>query len=149
LLLITLLMVGAVAGCRRAPESELGVESSADAVLPGETLSPDGIRITLVAPVFPPPAGDGRLVFRVADADDQPIDEAALHIRGDMTHDEMLPIEATATAGEDGIYRVPIRWTMAGDWILTVEATLSDGRRAIRSFDLTVTGEEEVCDDGS
>jgi hypothetical protein len=147
-LLITLLMMGAVAGCRRAPDPEPGVESSADAVAPGGALSPDGIRISLVAPVFPPPAGDGRLVFRVADENDQPIDTAALHIRGDMTHDEMLPIEATAATGEEGIYRVPIRWTMAGDWILTVEATLSDGRRATQVFDITVTGEEESCEDG-
>ncbi len=64
-----------------------------------------------------------------------------------MTHAGMLPIEATAAASEDGVYRTPIRWTMAGDWIITVEATLSDGRRATQSFNVTVTGEEESCID--
>lgn len=113
-----------------------------------ETLSSDGIRISLEAPVFSPPAGDGRLVFRVADADDEPIDTATLQIRGDMTHAGMLPIEATVAGGENGIYRVPVRWTMAGDWIVTVEVTLSDGRQASRTFDMKVGGEEESCIDG-
>ncbi len=112
-----------------------------------DEVSSDDTRISLVAPLFPPPAGDGHLAFRVTDAGDQPIDTATLQIRGDMTHAGMLPIEATATADEDGVYRTPIRWTMAGDWIITVEATLSDGRRATQSFNVTVTGEEELCID--
>jgi len=157
-LLIVLLVVGAAAGCRRAPASEPGVATPdgvatpGGPVLPGDTspgeVSPDGIiRISLVAPLFSPPAGDGRLAFRVTDAGDRPVDTATLQIRGDMTHAGMLPIEATATAGEDGVYRTPIRWTMAGEWIITVEATLSDGRRATQSFNVTVTGEEELCID--
>ena len=150
-LLIVLLVVGAAAGCRRAPAPEPGVALPDGLVSPGEVLpdevSADGIHISLIAPVFPPPAGDGHLAFRVADASDRPIDTAALQIRGDMTHAGMLPIEATAAADEDGVYRTPIRWTMAGDWIITVEATLSDGRRATRTFNVTVTGEEELCID--
>jgi hypothetical protein len=131
LLLIACLALGATTGCR------------VDAAQPDDT-----IHIDLVAPLFPPPAGDGRLALRLSDENDQPIDTAALHIRGDMTHAGMLPIEASAAGGDGGVYRVPVRWTMAGDWIITVEATLNDGRRASRSFDMVVTGEEEVCTDG-
>lgn len=109
--------------------------------------SDDSVRITLVAPLFSPPAGDGRLAFRLSDENDQPIEAAALTIRADMTHAGMLPIEAATATSESGVYRVPVRWTMAGEWIITVEATLSDGRRASRSFDFTVTGEEEICTD--
>lgn len=123
-----------------------GVAMPGSSVLLDE-VSSDDTRISLVAPLFPPPAGDGHLAFRVTDAGEQPIDTATLQIRGDMTHAGMLPIEATATADEDGVYRTPIRWTMAGDWIITVEATLSDGRRATQSFNVTVTGEEESCID--
>jgi hypothetical protein len=130
LLLIACLALGAITGCR------------VDAARPDDT-----IHIDLVAPLFPPPAGDGRLAFRLSDENDQPIDTAALHIRGDMTDEGMLPIEASVASGDGGVYRVPVRWTMAGDWIITVEATLNDGRRVARSFDLAVTGEEELCID--
>ena len=128
--------MGAVAGCRVAGGPA------------GNNDPADGIRIVLVAPLFPPPAGDGRLTFRVTDESDQPIDTAALSIRGDMTHAGMLPIEASIAGGNGGLYRVPVRWTMAGDWIITVEAKLSDGRRATRTFDMPVTGEEELCIEG-
>lgn len=154
---LVLLVIGAAAGCRRAPVPEPGVAMPRGVATPDDPVlsdepsdvgpTSDGIHISLIAPVFPPPAGDGRLAFRVIDADDRPIDSAALQIRGDMTHAGMLPIEATAAASEDGVYRTPIRWTMAGDWIITVEATLSDGRRATQSFNVTVTGEEESCID--
>lgn len=141
-LFVVISLASAVAGCRidDAPEP-------AGVTLEDE-ISPDGVRISLIAPVFPPPAGDGRLVIRVADKEDQPIDTATVQIRGDMTHAGMLPIEASAAEGEDGVYHIPVRWTMTGEWIVTVEATLDDGRRAARSFALTVTGEEEPCIDG-
>ena len=131
LIVIGCLALGATAGCRL------------DAAPPDDT-----IRIDLVAPLFSPPAGDGRLAFRLSDENDRPSDTAALHSRGDMTHTGMLPIEASVAGGDGGVYRVPVRWTMAGDWIINVEATLNDGRRTTRSFDLTVTGEEELCIDG-
>lgn len=105
----------------------------------------DSIRIEMVAPLFSPPAGDGQLAIRLSDENDLPIDAAALTIRADMTHAGMLPIDAAITTSESGVYRVPVRWTMAGDWIVTVEAALSDGRRSSQQFDLTVTGEEEIC----
>lgn len=129
-LLIACLALCAAVGCRRAaaPQNE-------------------EIRVTLVAPVFSPPAGDGRLTIRVADENDRPIDTAALQIRGDMADPGMVPIHASAAGGEDGLYRVPVYWTMAGEWIVTVETTLNDGRQTARTFDMTVTGEEELCTD--
>lgn len=147
------MLIGAMAGCRRAaPEpghAPAGALAASDEVLSvAKPTPPGGLHISLIAPVFPPPAGDGRLVIRVADADDEPIDTAALRIRGDMVHEGMMPIEATAAAGEDGVYRAPIRWTMAGEWTVTVEVTVNDGRQATRTFDITVTGEEESCEDG-
>jgi len=130
LIVIACLFPGGLAGCRvnGAPTD-------------------DTIRIALVAPLFSPPTGDGRLAFRLSDENGQPIDSAALNIRADMTHAGMLPIEASTVISEAGVYRIPVRWTMAGDWIISVEASLSDGRRATHSFDMTVTGEEEVCID--
>lgn len=129
-IVLTCLTLGGLAGCRL-----------------DEAPTDDTIRIALVAPLFPPPAGDGQLTFRVSDENDRPIDSAALKIRADMTHAGMLPIAASTATGEAGVYRIPVRWTMAGEWIIIVEATLGDGRQATRSFDMTVTGEEEECID--
>lgn len=130
LIVFACLFLGGLAGCR----------------LEGAPTD-DTIRIALVAPLFSPPTGDGRLAFRLSDENDRPIDSAALNVRADMTHAGMLPIEASTAISEAGVYRVPVRWTMAGDWIITVEASLGDGRRASHSFNMTVTGEEEVCTD--
>lgn len=141
-LFIVLLAAWAMVGCR-IEEASLSGDVPTD-----EAPSAGDIRLALVAPVFPPPLGDGWLVLRVSDADDRPIDTAALQIQGNMAHAGMLPVEASAAEGVEGVYRVPVRWTMTGDWIVTVEATTNDGRRATRSFALTVTGEEESCVDG-
>lgn len=128
LIIITVLALGSLSACR--------VDD-----LPSD----DSINIALVGPVFPPPSGDGRVIVRVSDENDQPVDAATLKIRGDMANPGMVPIEASLTGGENGVFRIPVYWTMAGDWIVTVEATLDDGRRTSRVFDLTVTGEEKLC----
>ena len=130
-LLAALVAAGLMAGCRRS----------------ADTSSDETIRIEVVKPVFPPPSGMGYLTFRLSDENDQPIDTATLQIRGDMSHAGMTPILATAEGGREGVYRVPIEWTMSGDWIVTVEATLSDDRRAARSFNFAVTGQEAICTD--
>lgn len=132
LLIVALMAASLMAGCRR------------DA----DTSSDDTIRIELVKPVFPPPRGSGHLTFRLSDENDEPIDTATLQIRGDMSHAGMTPLLATAEGGQAGVYRVPLEWTMSGDWIVTVEATLSDGRQATRSFNFAVTGQEAICTDG-
>lgn len=131
LLMVGLIAAGLLAGCRHS----------------ADTSPDDTIRIEVVKPVFPPPRGSGHLTFRLSDENDEPIDTATLQIRGDMSHAGMTPLLVTAEGGQSGVYRVPIEWTMSGDWIVTVEATLSDGRRAARSFDFTVTGQEAICTD--
>ncbi len=37
-----------------------------------------------------------------------------------------------------GVYRTDLEWTMAGDWIVTVTATLADGQTVEQQFDLSV-----------
>jgi hypothetical protein len=36
---------------------------------------------------------------------------------------------------------MPFRWTMAGDWFVTVDVTLPDGTTASQRFDFTVAGD--------
>jgi hypothetical protein len=106
-------------------------------------------QIGLTAVPFPALVGESRLVIRVTDLAGQPISDAALSIKGDMTHAGMVPILAEISGGdEDGYYDVPFEWTMAGDWVVTVEAELSNGARVTERFDLSVLSEDDaVCTD--
>jgi hypothetical protein len=99
--------------------------------------------IELMGPLVPPPVGSGQLLLRVTDRTGVPINDARLSIRGDMTHAGMTPFFVSADSGEDGLYPIPVEWTMAGDWIVTVDATLSDNSQVSRKFELSVISQEE------
>jgi hypothetical protein len=103
--------------------------------------------IDLIGPLFPPPVGLGQVVIRVSDLNGNPVEDAQVTVRGDMAHAGMVPIMASAERVGDGQYRAGMDWTMAGDWVITVEATLADGRIASRTFDMAVTSEEPECND--
>lgn len=80
------------------------------------------------------------LVWNVTllDADGRPVEDATVTIRGDMSHAGMAPVEATAAHSGDGIYTADFEWTMTGDWIVTVTATLAGGNVVSQIFDFTV-----------
>lgn len=125
LLIASLMLVGMLflSGCRRSQEAP-----SAD------------LTIALLSPSAQSMDGRTELQLQVTDASGQPVDNATLDITGDMTHAGMVPVQAETSSGTAGVYAVPFTWTMAGDWILTVRATLPDGRWSERQFDLTVSG---------
>jgi hypothetical protein len=59
-----------------------------------------------------------------------------------MSHAGMVPVVDTAVAEDPGRYGISgFEFTMAGDWILTVEATLPDGRRAQIDRPTSVVGQ--------
>ena len=105
------------------------------------------IEITMTAIPFPPHIGDSRLVIQVADEMGSPIDDAHLAIMGNMTHAGMVPVLAEIDGGgEAGVYTIPFEWTMAGDWVVTVDIQLADGTKAQKRFDMAVQFEdEELC----
>ena len=53
-----------------------------------------------------------------------------------MSHAGMAPILADATEVEPGRYRTSLELPMAGDWIVLVHLTLSNGTRVDRQFDI-------------
>ncbi len=120
LLLLVLLVLPA---CRQAP----AVDQASDVqvlLTPG----PDSLFV-------------GPITFSLTlwDADGQPIDGATpVSLRGDMSHAGMEPVLADATGAGDGLYTADFEWTMAGDWTVTVEATLPDGRLKIATFSFSV-----------
>lgn len=112
-------------------------------------VSSSNTQISLTAIPYPAAVGQSRLVIKVTDLAGQPITDAALSIKGDMTHAGMVPVLAEVQGGDvEGYYNVPFEWTMAGDWVVTVEAMLSNGTRAKKRFDISVLSEDEaVCTD--
>jgi hypothetical protein len=118
------------AGCARSSS-----QSSSDAV------------IALTAPLFPPAVGSCALRFSVTDTAGNPIDDAVVTAKADMSHAGMTPVLATASAEGNGVYTVPtFAWSMAGDWILTVDAQLADGTTASTQFDIPVDRTATTCE---
>lgn len=87
--------------------------------------------------------GPAQVDVQITDEQGQPIIGADVQLRGDMTHAGMQPVITLMHDNGDGQYVAhDFAFTMAGDWILSVEATLPDGTRAQRMFEvLGVTNE--------
>ncbi len=82
--------------------------------------------------------GQTELIITLTDNAGNPISDAAISVKGDMNHAGMVPVLADATGGEDGVYKMPFEWTMGGDWVVTVDVVLADGRTASQQFDYTI-----------
>jgi len=79
----------------------------------------------------PPTVGPARLIISLKDTAGTAISGAEVSAEGNMTHAGMVPVLDTARMVSPGHYSVPsFGFTMAGSWILTIEARLLDGRTA-------------------
>lgn len=122
--MVVLVLLSVLAGCRAAAtpapqdEVELTVEIASE---------PEN-----------PQVGSATLLITVQDASGNPVSDATLAIRGDMSHAGMQPVLAEASDGENGVYRVPFEWTMSGDWIVEVTVTLASGETVRREFEFSV-----------
>lgn len=85
----------------------------------------------------PPMAGPVLLALKLTDrTSGRPLPGATVGITGDMTHPGMQPVFATAREVAPGRYEAPVELTMAGDWVISVDARLRDGRRFERQLEL-------------
>lgn len=102
--------------------------------------SPEAADISVDFSVEPadPAVGPAQLRLTLTDGQGQPVNDATLNIEGNMTHAGMTPVLAQAAGGDNGQYLVPFEWTMGGDWIVTVTATLENGQTVSRQFPVTV-----------
>lgn len=89
----------------------------------------------------PPIVGEAIILVDISDQQGRPVDGLDVAVKGDMTHAGMTPVLGTSTYQGDGLYTLPIEWTMAGDWILQLTAEMPDGRTLRRSFNLRVDAE--------
>lgn len=105
-----------------------------------ETAAPP-VQIELIAPLFAPASGPAMLHVELRDEAGHPIEDARVSVRGDMTHAGMIPVLGQAVRVRDGVYDIPFEWTMGGDWVLTVDAELADGRLATDRFNVGVVAD--------
>ena len=122
LLCATLLLL--LAGCGRVQQAE--------------PTTPDRYVVTLAADPAPPVVGGGAVSVTLHNASGTAVSDAQLAIEANMSHAGMVPVMAKGEAGKDGVYRVPLTWTMAGDWYVDVKFALPDGQKIIRRFPVQV-----------
>lgn len=102
--------------------------------------NPDSASVRIVYEPDRNPAlgGDATVTIRLVDAQDRPITGAAVSLVANMSHHGMLPVSGEGAPAGNGEYSVPLRWTMAGDWQVTVTVTLADGTIVEETFDQQV-----------
>lgn len=106
----------------------------------GEDAGDPELVIDLAISPTPPGVGPARLIITLEDTSGTPLDGARIVVEGNMSHAGMVPVLDTASADMGGRYYVPaFDFTMAGDWVLTVEAMLPDGRASRIQKSLRVT----------
>jgi hypothetical protein len=94
--------------------------------------------IRVIVAVGSTKVGQTSLLVTVTDAAGTPIGDATVSVKGDMSHAGMVPVLADATGGDNGVYEMPFEWTMGGDWVITVEVKLPDGRSTTQQFNFTI-----------
>ena len=67
------------------------------------------------------------LELRVLDAAGRPVLGAHLRVEAQMSHPGMAPFLATATERGNGVYEASLQFSMAGDWIVLITGSLSNG----------------------
>ena len=83
-----------------------------------------------VVPSSPVVDGEAIAEFMILDGAGKKVPPASLRLEAHMTHPGMAPLVEPASDDGQGSYRVRLRFTMAGAWVLYVKGTLAD-RRAI------------------
>jgi hypothetical protein len=83
-------------------------------------------------------AGPAAVEVTLRNESGQPATGAAVTLRGDMNHGGMKPVVVQMRESAEGTYLADdFRFTMGGDWLLTVEAVLPGGAKVERTFEVT------------
>ena len=88
--------------------------------------------------------GKTDLMITVKDEAGNPVNDASVNIKGDMSHAGMQPVLGDSSSAENGTYTIPYEWTMAGDWFVTVDVTLADGTVISERIDFSGIGGDSM-----
>ncbi len=86
----------------------------------------------------PPAVGPAHLQIQLLDSGGHPLAAEKVSLEAAMSGPEMPPVKALARPAGDGRYEAPFRWSMPGQWTLTVAAVLSGGQTVTRQVNLDV-----------
>ena len=95
---------------------------------------PDYIQIELYSDPFPMTFGSAELIVSVTDSRGKSIADANVNVITQELHHHGPEILTIARRYENDRYYIPIFWSMAGQSLITVNATLPDGRTAVEEF---------------
>jgi len=84
----------------------------------------------------PPHVGATTIDLQLRDAKGQAVSGAHVETEGNMSHAGMSPVSGVAREIEAGKYRVTLPLTMAGDWIIVINATLANGEHVQHQIEL-------------
>jgi YtkA-like len=88
--------------------------------------------------ILPEPARVGPAIvsLKLTDATAKLVTGAHIALEADMTHAGMSPAFGEAREIEPGHYQSPLTFQMAGDWVILLHMTLSDGQKLESQFDV-------------
>lgn len=81
---------------------------------------------------------DATVTITLSNKDGSPITDASVKVTGNMGHAGMMPITGEGKHSQHGQYIVPLQWSMAGEWSVTVSVLLADGQQFEQEFIQTV-----------
>ena len=84
----------------------------------------------------PPRVGKVTITLNIKDTSGAPVSGARLNLEGNMSHAGMVPVFSDARETGPGRYQSSMELSMAGDWNITVNVTLSDGRKLDHEFEI-------------
>jgi hypothetical protein len=84
----------------------------------------------------PPRVGPARITLNMVDAQAQAVTGARIRIEGNMSHAGMGPVFSDAKELLPGRYESDLEFSMAGDWVILVHSTLSNGQKFERQFEV-------------
>ncbi len=85
----------------------------------------------------PPVIGPATLALVLTDSTSgEPVTGAVVRVEGNMTHPGMKPVLGAGREVAPGRYEAPLQFTMGGDWVLLIDATLPGGRTLHRQVDV-------------